>query len=97
MIIKKEVVVESKIEKIEKVVCDCCGKEFIDVIEHDNVIRWNFSDYTALFHEYCFADRDGGSYSDITRYDICPICFKTKIMPLMREANIKANFIETDS
>lgn len=67
-------------ERLEKLTCDICKKEFS--------FKWNAGEYRSLETEIKFVDTlgtsDGGDGIEYS-CDICPTCFKNKLMPLLTE------------
>ena len=91
----KKVKVEYEREEIISKVCDLCGKEF-KVWDSDS-----WSDTAGVISETHLSIKEGsdfrceGYYTLIT-IDICPDCFKTKLIPWLVEEGVKIQRTEID-
>lgn len=66
-----------------KVVCDLCGAEGREL---GNEVQWEKTTYdaaTTIFAESGARWPDSAQV-ETTRFDVCPNCFKTKLVPWMK-------------
>jgi hypothetical protein len=92
ILVKTEIITESKERKTFKLQCDCCKKEFEgDHSTYQGEVEWPVNGRRSYHHtetHVCIQNTD--SYSDdypweSESYHICPECMRTVVFPLLQE------------
>lgn len=93
-----------EVEIIEGVSCDLCGKMYEEANELNNTVYWEEAPITGgrnvtTMIEYEVEDTVGhGEGGDIetTYTHICPNCFRTSVIPALKELGVKFHRTKVD-
>lgn len=84
---RKETIPEQQVDRFEAIVCDICGAE-----SSKNIHEWWGDRFEGVEIEikYNSASRYPDDVSgDVIEYDLCPDCFRSKLMPWMESQGTK--------
>jgi hypothetical protein len=70
-------------QRLESVTCDCCGKSWVTGHMEVNEVEICHREGTAC---------DGDSWGQVLDLDLCPECFKTKVLPTLRALGITREY-----
>ena len=87
----KTVVVPAKENKEPCIVCDFCGETSCRPTANAGVNRWGdngTSKNTCMLSSISTKDRYSTTHGVVTYVDICPECFKTRVLPWLEEQKV---------
>jgi hypothetical protein len=103
MKIKKQIIIpKKKNEKVVELICDICKKNIIVVNAGLDNNNWATNEYENNMQKVTIKLEDGndclgsGGESTETEFDVCPECFKEKIMPFIESFGSKPQVTEHD-
>lgn len=102
---RKKTIPARETTEIASVTCDVCGKKgdrlwnapynFEDEEDWDDSSTYSFECVAVRMAEGASYPEGGQAY-ELTRYDICPDCFKGKVMPFLAELGAQPSSEEVD-
>ncbi len=93
---KTRIIPESKRDELDKLICDICKKE-AKYPNHDwaeqNLGHKTLKTEISLEDSNYFPD---GGFGEVIKFDICPECFKNKLIPFIESFGAIPTFKEID-